>query len=117
MLSVSEQVSQDLIYAGTSIRRFIDENSIADIQYILIVEGQSSRDQYSQNYELSYQRALELKKFWERNNIHFGPKCEVLVSGSGDGRLSGTDFMRESDEKANQRFLIHIIPKYGTMAK
>ena len=55
-----------------------------------------------------------VKKFWDNNNIHFDrDNCEVLISGSGDGRLSGTGLMRELEEKANQRFLIHILPKPG----
>ena len=79
----------------------------------MIIEGQASRDVYPGNYELSYERALALKKFWEERGIHFGNKCEVLISGSGDGKLSGTDFMREPVEADNQRFLVHIIPKPG----
>lgn len=39
--------------------------------------------------------------------------CEVLICGSGDGRLSGTGLMREHNEKDNRRFLIHILPKPG----
>ncbi|CDN31794.1 hypothetical protein BN938_1714 [Mucinivorans hirudinis] len=106
---------QKLKDAGESIVTFIDENSKDNIQYLLIIEGQASKDNYQLNYELSYQRALELKKFWEESGINFGDKCEVLISGSGDGKLSGTNFMREGSEKANQRFLIHIVPKYGTI--
>ena len=84
------------------------------IQYLLIIEGQASKDGYAYNYELSYQRALSLKKFWEDNGLNFNDKnCEVLICGSGDGRLSGTGLMRESKEVLNQRFLIHILPKPG----
>ena len=78
------------------------------------IEGQASKDGYAYNYELSYQRALSLKKFWEDNGLNFNDKnCEVLICGSGDGRLSGTGLMRESKEVLNQRFLIHILPKPG----
>ena len=63
---------------------------------------------------MSYQRALSLKKFWEDNGVSFNDKnCEVLICGSGDGRLSGTGLMREKIEVLNQRFLIHILPKPG----
>lgn len=115
VLNISEQVTQDLINAGKSMSRFVAENLQAGIQYLIIIEGQASKDIYSQNYELSYLRALELKKFWGKNQINFGSNCEVLICGSGDGKLSGTDLMRDKDETLNQRFLIHIIPKYGAI--
>ncbi len=113
--NISTETRDDLKKAGQSIVRFINDNAKDGIQYMLIIEGQASRDYFTQNYELSYERALSLKKFWEANNISFGSSCEVLISGSGDGKLNGTDFMREKTEKANQRFLIHIVPKYGTI--
>lgn len=113
--NIDETTRQKLKDAGESIVKFILENSKDNIQYLLIIEGQASKDNYQLNYELSYQRALELKRFWEDSGINFGEKCEVLISGSGDGKLSGTNFMRESNEKSNQRFLIHIVPKYGTI--
>lgn len=102
-----------LIDAGKSVQKFIKEitNKHPEIQYLLVIEGQASRDSYYKNYELSYERALTLKKLWERNDINFGSKCEVVIGGNGDGRLSGTGFMRERIEEDNQRFLIHILPK------
>ena len=107
--------------AGKSIRKFINQNTLEyedyDIQYLLIIEGQASMDSYARNYELSYERALALHRFWDERNIHFGNRCEVLISGSGDGSLSGTDFMRQQLETDNQRFLIHIIPKPGIVEK
>ena len=106
----------DLIKTGRILQQFINKtiNSNPQIQYLLIIEGQASRDNSIYNYELSYQRALSLKKFWEENGIIFtDKKCEVLICGSGDGRLSGTGLMREKTEKLNQRFLIHILPKPG----
>ncbi len=111
--NISMDTREDLRKAGQSIVRFINDNAMEGIQYILIIEGQASRDLFTRNYELSYERALALKKFWEANSISFGNSCEVLISGSGDGKLDGTDFMREAEEKNNQRFLIHIVPKYG----
>lgn len=101
--------------AGISIKDFIEKISEAhpEVQYLLIIEGQASRDDYKYNYELSYKRALALKDYWEKTGLDFGEKCEVLISGSGDGTYSGTGFMREKDEPKNQRFLIHILPKPG----
>ena len=115
MLDMPLKTLEDLKDAGQSIEKLIATYSKDYIQYLLIIEGQASKDLYTRNYELSYERALALKKFWGKNDIEFGDNCEVLISGSGDGELSGTDFMRESLEGNNQRFLIHIIPKYGTI--
>ena len=114
--NISEQTKVDLIQAGKILQNFIAKTlqKNPDIQYLLIIEGQASKDSYTRNYELSYERALSLKRFWEQNDIVFTDKnCEVIICGSGDGRLSGTGLMRENIEILNQRFLIHILPKPG----
>lgn len=96
--------------AGQEIQTFLEKHK--ENQYLLIIEGQASRDAYLYNYELSYQRALGLMRYWiEDSGISFGNNCEILISGSGDGKLD-THSMREiGDERENQRFLIHILPK------
>lgn len=96
--------------AGEEIQSFLEKHN--ENQYLLIIEGQASRDAYLYNYELSYQRALGLMRYWiEDSGISFGNNCEILISGSGDGKLD-THSMREiGDERENQRFLIHILPK------
>ncbi|HOL87061.1 MAG TPA: hypothetical protein PLK41_06980 [Defluviitoga tunisiensis] len=100
----------ELINAGKSIRKLLNRISIdyPGIQYLLIIEGQASKDNYYRNNELSYERALSLKDFWDRNGVYFGDNCEVIISGSGTGGS-----LRDSIEKNNQRFLIHIIAKPG----
>lgn len=115
MNNISVTTKNDLINTGHILQEFVNKtiNSNPQIQYLLIIEGQASRDSYIRNYELSYERALSLKRFWEENEIVFDKNCEVLICGSGDGRLSGTGLMREKTEKLNQRFLIHILPKPG----
>ncbi len=112
-VSTKEQLKE----AGIKLKGFVEETTHKNpsIQYLLIIEGQASRlgEEYI-NYPLSYQRAYGLKKFWEENGIQFtADNCEVLICGSGDGKQSGTGLMRESNEKLNQRFLIHILPKPG----
>lgn len=98
-----------LAKAGEEIQNFLKKHN--ENQYVLIIEGQASKDNYSFNYELSYQRALALMRYWiEDKGIKFDKNCEILISGSGDGRLD-THSMRESVERDNQRFLIHILPK------
>lgn len=110
---VDASTKDKLKKAGLAIKKQIDNatQSNEDIQYLLIIEGQASKDNFYGNYELSYKRALALRRYWEKSGIDFGKKCEVLIAGSGTG---GT--MREAREVENQRFLIHIIPKTGTIS-
>ena len=117
--NVSSTDIKKLTSVGLELQNFIKKASIntPEIQYLLVIEGQASRngvEVMDYNYDLSYRRARNLKKFWDNKNISFTyGNCEVLISGSGDGRLSGTGLMRETEESANQRFLIHILPKPG----
>ena len=62
---------------------------------------------------LSYQRALGLHNFWKKNGIDFSNmnKCELVISGSGEKGVPRDD----SNEKNNQRFLIHIVPVIGNI--
>ena len=110
---IDQYTQEKLIEAGEALAKSVHDitNKYPEVQYILVIEGQASRDNYQENYELSYKRALTLKKLWDNNSINFGNKCEVVIGGNGDGKLSGTGFMREKNESANQRFLIHILPK------
>lgn len=110
MDSIDDSTKIELKSAGFSIQNSL-QNIIREypkIQYLLVIEGQASKDNYKYNYELSYERGLALSRFWRDNGIDFGENCEVLISGSGTG---GT--MREKEERFNRRFLIHIIPKPG----
>lgn len=108
-----------LLQAGRSIVSFMlqAKDSIPDAEYMLIVEGQSSRDSYFDNDGLSFRRALSLVNFWKTNGIVFDAlPCEVIVSGSG----ISSRFREQPDvegNKANQRFVIHIIPKPGNFTK
>lgn len=96
--------------AGQEIQSFLKKHN--ENQYILIIEGQASKDNYLFNYELSYQRALGLMRYWiEDSGITFGNNCEILISGSGDGKLDTHSMRETANETENQRFLIHILPK------
>jgi len=112
MKYIDDYTQQQLNNAGHAIKNQIDEitKTNPEIQYLLIIEGQASKDNFAKNYELSYERALALNRFWKDSGIDFGKNCEVLISGSGTGGS-----MREDNEKNNQRFLIHIIPKTGVI--
>lgn len=87
-------------------KNFADQN----IKYLLIIEGMASKDNYPDNYGLSYDRALALKTLWENMNIKFDPTvCEIQIAGSGTeglGRHIGV-----ANEYKNQRLILQIVPK------
>lgn len=114
--------------AGIAIRSFMlnARTDIPEAEYLLIVEGQSSKDNYSGNNVLSYARALALVEYWasgrkpngaEKTKITFDDlPCELIISGSGQS----SRFRNQPDNasnKSNQRFVIHIIPKPGVLDK
>ena len=98
--------------AGDEVVTFLKRHQ--DTKYLLIVEGQASRNSpkwMDRNYSLSFERAKNLMKFWlHEKGKTFGNNCEVQITGSGDGRLN-VHSMRHPINEKNQRFLIHIIPK------
>ena len=109
---LSEQTRKELLDAGYAIQLFI-ERTIKEhpgVQYLLIIEGQASADGYKLNMELSYLRALRLFQYWKERGIDFEDICEPLVCGSGEGGRP-----REEKQEMNQRFLIHLVPKPGTI--
>lgn len=107
-----------LIGVGRSIQKLVDTLKVkyknTDIKYLIVIEGMASKDNYRNNYQLSYERALALYDFWndKRVQIKLDPSiCEVIISGSGVGGVGR--FEKQSEEYKNQRFLIQIIPKIG----
>lgn len=110
---------QKLLLAGDAIVSFMQQakDSLPDAEYMLIIEGQSSKDNYFDNDGLSYRRALSLVNYWKDNGITFDSlPCELIISGSG----TSSRFRVEPDiagNKANQRFVIHVIPKPGVFVK
>jgi outer membrane protein OmpA-like peptidoglycan-associated protein len=104
-----------LLSVGRSIKSFVDSavKEKPNVKYLLILEGQSSKDNYERNYELSYKRALSLFKYWQKESIHFNADhCEVIISGSRYESPSRVKPDNASNAQ-NQRFVIHIIPKPG----
>ena len=116
IIDIDEHTRLQLLNAGKAINRFIYEACKKyNAQYLLIIEGQASKDDYVRNNELSYERALALVNYWKRNGVFFNSEqCEVIISGSGQ---EGT--LRIQPDVAgnvkNQRFLIHILPKPGVI--
>lgn len=106
-----------LLEVGKSIKALInrlkqdDRYEGMDIRYLIVIEGMASKDNYPLNYELSYERALSLCRFWEQHKIDFDPTiCEVQIAGSGIG---GVGRYAGPEEYKNQRFLIQVVPKIG----
>lgn len=119
--TIDNQYHSYLIDVGYSIANLInelkqqDKFQKLDIKYLVVIEGMASKDSYSHNYELSYERALALYKLWKRKGISFNPSdCEIQISGSG---IEGIREYSGLNEYKNQQFLIHIIPKMGKIQK
>jgi hypothetical protein len=118
-------IQTQIVEAGNDIHHLIDSMARinSEIQYLVIIEGQASADgwyydQYKNNNVLSYLRALYLKNFWESFGIFFDnlENCELVIAGSGEKGVPRIDTSIDFNlEKKNQRFLIHIIPKTGTI--
>ncbi|MBM6945311.1 MULTISPECIES: OmpA family protein [Bacteroides] len=113
---ISIETRHQLLNAGKAINQFI-KNACQkyNAQYLLIIEGQASKDNFIRNNELSYERALALVNYWKNNGVLFNPEqCEVIISGSGqDGTLRIQPDV--AGNVKNQRFLIHILPKPGVI--
>lgn len=106
----------DLLEAGRSIVNFMKtkERTLPEANYMLILEGQASKDDYEWNDVLSYERALALYKFWVSHKVPIDKmkNCEVIISGSGYSSR-----FRAKNNEDNQRFVIHIIPKPGIIGQ
>ena len=135
---------EDIIAAGKIVKNTIESLEQNDslknnIKFLVVIEGQASKvafneSDWANNYTLSYLRAQFLNKFWQENNINLAeiPRCEVIISGSGEGGfprvIPNEILLRESypnpkeyaqkwieEESKNQRFLVHIVPVIGNI--
>lgn len=111
---LDEKIKKELMDVKETISRFLGELVQKDMNasYLLVIEGQASKDDYIYNNQLSYERALSLFKYWfpESNSLSFGNfPCEIVIAGAGfwEGKP------RSSVNEENQRFLIQIMPKPG----
>lgn len=107
----------ELIEAGKAIKDLILKFPEAEnIKYLVVVEGQASKDNWEGNDKLSYYRAQSLIKLWEDSQIGLEKlkNCELVVAGSGEKGIPRT---QPDEPPANQRFLITIIPKIGEIKK
>lgn len=141
--SLADLKRNDVIRAGLLVKQTIESidsvESEDNIKFLVVIEGQSSKVRFDEgdwmnNYTLSYLRAQFLNKFWIDNGIDLAtiPKCEVIISGSGEEGLPriqpNEDSLRTiytdekeyqkhwvEEESKNQRFLVHIVPVIGNI--
>lgn len=106
----------ELLAVRDAIKSMLDDLILKDTKasYLLIIEGQASKDTYSLNNQLSYDRALSLFKFWFPDQKSttlqfFNLPCEVVIAGAG--QMEGKP--RDDVNSKNQRFLIQIMPSSG----
>lgn len=113
---LSQSTKDELLAVRDTIKSFLEtlhkKDSLAS--FLLIIEGQASKDSYIYNNQLSYERALSLFKFWFPNQKEttlqfYNLPCEVVIAGAG--YMEGKP--RAPKNEDNQRFLIQIIPKPG----
>lgn len=112
-----DQATQtELLAVRDTIKSFLEDllEKDSEASYLLIIEGQASKDDYSLNNQLSYERALSLFKFWFPDQKSttlrfFNMPCEVVIAGAG--YMEGKP--RDPNNSSNQRFLIQIMPQSG----
>lgn len=115
---LNQSTRDTLLAVRDTLKNKLDEllsRDSTNVSYLLIIEGQASRDPYRLNNQLSYERALSLFKLWfpEQNGEttlkFFDLPCEVVIAGAGD--MDGKP--RDPINSKNQRFLIQLMPQLG----
>ena len=135
-LKNSEETIEKISIVGSELQKTVDlliknkiENpSMNNVSYLVIIAGYSSElineEQYEE-YERSYRRAYNLWDYWRGLNIDFESEkydglIDLQISGNGWGGVGR--FTRDPDnfyknEANNQRFIIQIVPKIGKTIK
>lgn len=119
---------------GKKLKSIIDEfqyqkkhdTLMKNVSYLMVISGSASKFQHdnpTENYILSYKRALSLHEYWKKKlRLDFdAPQyhdiIELQISGIGFGGVGrfNTPYnpKKISEEEKNQRFIIHIAPKIG----
>ena len=144
----ADAIRDSIVIAGQLIKSTIESLEVStdsaavgkdNIKFLVIIEGQSSKiifdeSPWKNNYTLSYLRAQYLNVFWKQNGIDIDaiPRCELIISGSGEGGVpryipneqklhqaypDNQEYWAHwrAEEEKNQRFLIHIVPVIGNI--
>jgi hypothetical protein len=114
--------------AGLKLKQVIDQlkkkkesdSTLSNVSYIIVIAGYASKDLNTKtmvhNYNLSYQRALNLWAYWKYNvgvdfeSPEYKGLIDLQIAGNGWG---GVGRLPSEQETENQRFLIQIFPKIG----
>lgn len=121
ILDIEESSRDELIEVRDSLDVLLAhlEREHPEAEFLMVIEGQASRDSYARNNQLSFERAMSLYEYWfpmedrswrKPGTLRFGNHpCEIVLAGAGlfDGKP------RENIEEDNQRFLLQIILKPG----
>lgn len=115
LINAGKSITQKLQPLIDSVNTSSSTSEGQKLRFMIIVEGMSSNDGAPDeiNYPLSYNRARALINLWKVNNVDFNKDWEIQVAGSGiggDGRYPP----KGNDDTANQRILLHIIPKFSS---
>lgn len=142
--AAADRKRADILEAGRIVKQTIERIEYQgtmrnNIKFLVVIEGQASKVSFNEsdwknNYTLSYLRAQYLHEFWKTNGIDLAsiPKCELIISGSGEGGVPRVvpdeEALRKAypnpsdyqvhwaeEEKKNQRFLVHIVPVIGNI--
>jgi hypothetical protein len=117
MLDLKLETRLKIRIAGKVLERILRDSLPTDqnIKYLLVIEGQASKDNAPINDELSYSRAISLRNFWFGSKPNMNkvlPNCEVIIAGSGQ---YGVPRDTPDIPPKNQRFMITVIPKIGNI--
>lgn len=117
-LIIEGQASKDDYDSYSAFDKKLQRNAAKYDEADKMTGVQVSKSLSDYNYQLSYERAKALARFWLNSNVlsEVG-NYDLQIVGSGDGMMTATGNMRETDELSNQRFLICIIPKIGSIEK
>lgn len=121
ILDIEESSREELIEVRDSLDVLLAhlEKEHPEAEFLMVIEGQASRDSYARNNQLSFERAMSLYEYWfpmddrswrKPGTLRFGNHpCEIVLAGAGlfDGKP------REDIEEDNQRFLLQIMLKPG----
>ena len=117
MMDLSENARTLLRDAGQALVKAMSDLDYEGVSYLIVIEGQASRDNSPINDELSYRRAIALRNFWFKKpgeqHVDLNKvisNCEIIIAGSGQ---YGVPREKPDIPPANQRFLVTIIPKIG----
>lgn len=115
---------------GAELKKIIDnlaelkknDKRYENISYMIVVAGSASRTgNADHNYELSYQRAYNLYKFWrdeldiDFDALKYHNLVEFQIAGNGTGGVGRVKPIEGCYTEKNQRFIINVIPKLGEL--